>query len=268
MPDTRPLGIFDSGVGGITVTKEIIKVLPNESMVYFGDTGRVPYGTRSNDTIIRYARQDESFLLSKDAKLIVAACGTVSSVASCTKDELPVPFFEVVSSAARAAVAATACKKIGVIGTPATVRSESHKKSIKAIDGSIEVFANACPMFVPLVENKITDPADAVVKEFVRRYLEPIKSNNVDTLILGCTHYPALSKAISEYMGCGVKLINPGFAVAQEIKSYLESHSMLSNNTKADRKYYVSDDAVGFSQMASSLLDDESIIAKQVELNG
>lgn len=267
MADKRPLGIFDSGLGGLTVAKEIIKLMPDESIVYFGDTGRVPYGTRSEETIIKYTRQDEKFLLDKGAKAVIAACGTVSSVAAFTKDELPVPFFEVVTSAAIAAVQSTKNGKIGVLGTPATIRSAAHKQKINAINPDIEVSVSACHMFVPLVENGWTSEYDPLVKEMARRYLLPLMQEGVDTVILGCTHYPVLSKVISAVMGYGVTLINPGLAVAQAVKDYLTENKMLTDSTQSSKNFYVSDRTADFERQAAILLGTKNITAEQVELN-
>lgn len=267
MSDLRPLGIFDSGLGGLTVAREIIKLMPNESIVYFGDTGRVPYGTRSEATIVKYARQDEKFLLDKGAKAVIAACGTVSSVAAFTGDELPVPFFEVVSCAATAAVQNTKNGKIGVLGTPATIRSAAHKEKINNIDSDIQVAVSPCPLFVPLVENGWTSEYDPLVKETARRYLLPLIQANVDTVILGCTHYPVLSKVISAVMGDKVTLINPGLAVAQSVKEYLTEHNMCANNDTPARDYFVSDRTSDFERQASVLLGTDKILAEQVELN-
>ena len=212
MPDNRAIGVFDSGLGGLTVVKEIIKQLPEENIVYFGDTGRVPYGPRSRDTIRKYAIEDERFLLSHNVKLIVAACGTVSSVAADTADILPVPFVEVVSHSVKAAVVATKNRKIGILGTAATVNSGAHKKQILSLLPDATVVQNSASLFVPLVEEGWYGANDPVVLNTVERYLEPLLSAGIDTLILGCTHYPVLSGAISKIAGDGVKLINMGEA--------------------------------------------------------
>ena len=162
MPN-RSIGIFDSGLGGLTVMKEIVKLLPDENIVYFGDTGRVPYGTRSRETIKKYAKEDARFLLSKNVKAIVAACGTVSAVAADTAEMLPVPFFEMITPAVNAAIKATKNNKIGIIGTPATIKSEEHKKRISAIKPDAKIYAVPCPLFVPLVEEGLTSPENLIV---------------------------------------------------------------------------------------------------------
>ncbi|MBR4973040.1 MAG: glutamate racemase [Clostridia bacterium] len=256
--DSRAIGVFDSGLGGLTVVKELCRFLPNEDIVYFGDTGRVPYGTRSRETIRKYALQDENFLINKNVKLIIAACGTVSSVASDTASLLPVPFFEVVSHAARSAVKATKNGKIGVIGTAATVKSGEHERQIKALLPSAEVTAVGCSLFVPLVEEGWYSEDDVVVFETVKRYLKPIKENGCDTLILGCTHYPVLEKVIKKVLGDEVSLINAGTSTSQTVKEYLCENDMLNSKTDVGiHSFYVSDKADSFRAQASILLGEE-----------
>lgn len=258
MADSRAIGVFDSGLGGLTVTKELIKRLPYEDIVYFGDTGRVPYGTRSRETIKKYAAEDERFLLRHNVKLIIAACGTVSSVAADSAERLPVPFFEMVSHAAKAAVKATRNGKIGVIGTAATVASGSHKREILKLKPDAEVTACGCSMFVPLVEEGWYSEDDIVVTETVRRYLQPIIESKSDTLILGCTHYPVLEKAISGILGEGVTLINPGVAVSQAVADYLESNAKEKPGKACGiHSFYVSDKPDSFKNLASILLGEE-----------
>ena len=255
MADNRPIGVFDSGLGGLTVVRELLKALPNEKIVYFGDTGRVPYGGRSSETIIRYAQQDERFLLSNDVKLIIAACGTVSSVAAHTGKDLPVPFLEVVTPAATAAVAATKNRKIGIIGTSATVKSGAYDEKIRAIRRDIEVYSADCPIFVPLVEAGWIKKGDCVTIETVRRYLEPLREKSVDTLILGCTHYPVLTEFISDYMGPQVTLINTGYTAALSAAQFMSEKELLSDREGLpEHKYFVSDRAESFTRVANILL--------------
>lgn len=256
MADKRPIGVFDSGLGGLTVVKEIIKELPNEDIVYFGDTGRVPYGSRSVDTIKKYAKEDEKFLLSHDVKLIIAACGTVSSVAGDVAKDLPVPYFEVVSHASRAAVEATKNGKIAVIGTNATVKSCQHKTEILKLKPDIEVITCACPLFVPLVEEGWCSESDVIVLETVKRYLAPVIEFGADTLILGCTHYPVLAKAISRVLGDGVTLINAGTATAKAVAEYLNKQG-IDNPSGGSAKFYVSDKPDFFKEQAAMLLQKE-----------
>jgi len=266
--DARPIGIFDSGLGGLTVVKEIIKLMPSENIVYFGDTGRVPYGTRSNETIKRYAKEDEEFLLSRSVKMVVAACGTVSSVASDMGKKLPVPYFEVVSPAAKEAVKSTKNKKIGILGTNATIASGEHKRQILELLPDAQVYTAGCTLFVPLVEEGWYKSDDVVVKTTVQRYLEDIKKAGVDTLILGCTHYPILKEVIGEYMGEGVTLINAGVSTAKSVKEYLTENDMLNeSNEEGKREFYVSDKVGSFCKTASLLLGVEVDEEKATQVN-
>ena len=270
LADARAIGIFDSGLGGLTVAKEIIKLLPNENIVYFGDTGRVPYGTRSRETIVKYARQDEKFLLNKDVKLIVAACGTVSSVASDNAKELPVPFIEVVSHSVKSAVKTTKNKKIGILATSATIASGSHKTQIKKLLPDCEVVESSGTLLVPLVEEGWTDACDNVVYETVRRYLEPMIKAGVDTVILGCTHFPVLTQVISKVMGQGVTLINMGTATALAVKECLKlSDALNDSNNKGNHSYFVSDKTASFEKTASVLLNEniDGNTVEQVDIN-
>lgn len=255
--NNKSIGVFDSGLGGLTAVKQIMSELPNENIIYFGDTGRVPYGTRSRDTILKYTRSDIRFLQTFDVKLIVIACGTASSAAlPMIKDEFDVPIIGVIDAAVYAAVRETKNKKIGVIGTAGTIKSGEYEKQIKEYDSDMQVFSKACPMFVPLVENGYLDTA--VTKLLVEEYLESIRSEGVDTLILGCTHYPLLEKVIREYMGDDVTLINPGAEAAKYLKKKLDDET--AHSEKADKcqyRYYVSDDIVGFEKLASTFLERE-----------
>lgn len=258
------IGVFDSGLGGLTCVRELRRVLPNESIIYFGDTGRVPYGNRSAETIHKYALEDVRFLLGKRVKMVVAACGTVSSVAGDAGDGLSVPFTGVVVPAAKAAVAATRNGRIGVIGTAATVASGSYVKEIARQSPGAQVFAQACSLFVPLVENGFIDASDILVKETVRRYLEPLKNQDIDTLILGCTHYPILRDAVAYYMGERVTLIDSGAAAANYVRELLEKQDMLAyDSNEAKYRYYVTDAPQGFTSVASLLLGED--ISDKVE---
>ena len=267
MADNRPIGVFDSGLGGLTVLKELENILPNESFVYFGDTGRVPYGSRSNETIISYARQDENFLLSKGVKYIVAACGTVSAVAADTANDLPVNFMGVVDNSVKSAVSATKNNKIGVIGTSATINNGAHKKQILRLLPEAEVVTADCPLFVPLVEEGfIAD--DVVVLEVARRYLKPMVDAGVDTLILGCTHYPLLLDAIRKVMGEKVNLINMGNSTALAVKEELTKLNMLSEpDNIPKREIYVSDITSGFAKVSKILLGENIENVNLVDIN-
>lgn len=247
------IGAFDSGLGGLTVVSQIHNYLPNESIVYFGDTGRVPYGSRSNETIIRYAKQDINFLKSNNVKLIVAACGTVSSVASSAADGLDVPYVEVVTPASKMAAECTKNGKIGVIGTAATIASNSYKNKILGINDAFEVYQYSCPLFVPFVESGFVSPDDELVIGIVKRYVEPLIKDGVDTLILGCTHYPILAPAIQKVLGDGVKLINTGEAAAIEIKRILTENDMLADKA-GESHFFVSDTTQTFIKTSEVLL--------------
>lgn len=258
MADNRPIGVFDSGLGGLTAVRELKKIMPGEKIIYFGDTGRVPYGSRSAETIINYAKQDERFLLSHDVKLIIAACGTVSAVASGTREDLGVPFIEVVTPAVNAAAVSTKSKKIGVIGTSATVKSGAYARRLNELDPEIEVYSTDCPLFVPLVESGWIEKGDPVTVETVRRYLEPIKEREVDTLIMGCTHYPVLEGFIADFMGRDVKLINTGYTAAMAAGAFLDEHDMRSVNTEpTESEFFVSDRMESFSKIAGILLGQD-----------
>lgn len=253
--DNRPIGIFDSGLGGLTTVKEILSILPGENIVYFGDTGRVPYGTRSSETIRKYANQDMAFLQSKNVKMIVAACGTVSSVAGHIGDALAIPFTGVLKPTALAASLATKNNRIGVIGTTATIKSGSYQKAIHNINPAIEVFSRDCPLFVPLVENGFTSPNSDIVQSIVSHYLQPLIDADIDTLILGCTHYPILYHAIEKVMGRGVFLVDSGKETAVHAAELLEEHGLLCDKTQHGAcTFYVSDSTAGFTESATIFL--------------
>ncbi len=252
--DDRAIGVFDSGLGGLTVVRRLTEMMPSENIVYFGDTGRVPYGTRSADTIRRYAKEDAAFLLGKDVKYIIAACGTVSSVAGDALCALPVPATGVVEATARAAARATRNGKIGVIGTSATVRSGAFETALARILPSVKVTAIACPMFVPLVENGWIDPQDEVAIATVKRYMRPIREAGVDTLILGCTHFPLLAPIIAAELGEGVTLIDSGRETAICCAETLREQGLTAENGKGECRFYVSDRADGFARVAEIFL--------------
>ena len=270
MADNRAIGVFDSGLGGLTVVNELMRQMPNEAIIYFGDTGRVPYGTRSRETIRKYALEDEAFLLKNDVKLIIAACGTVSSVASDTAEQLPVPFFEVVSHAAYSAANETRNGKIGVLGTAATVKSGKHEQYIKEVLPKAEVVGSASSIFVSLVEEGWITDDDPVVLETARRYLKPIVESKADTVILGCTHFPILKGAIKRVVGDNVTLIDAGTSTALAVKKYLAENGLSAENgNRPSHKFFVSDKQSSFCNAATRLLGkkikDEDI--KQVDLS-
>lgn len=253
--DNRPIGVFDSGLGGLTAVKELETVLPGESLVYFGDTGRVPYGSRSREVVRRYARQDMSFLLAHNVKAVLAACGTVSATAADIGARLPVPYFDVVGPTVRAAVRASRSRRIGVLGTSATIHSGSYIQAIQQIDPTVKVFPQACPLFVPLTENGFISPDDELVKIVVERYLAPVREAGVDTLILGCTHYPLLAEAISRAMGPGVELINSGKEAAQALAAALgDMDGLCAPGQDRSAEFYVTDAPENFSTVAELFL--------------
>lgn len=252
-----PIGVFDSGVGGLTVAREIMRQIPNERIVYFGDTARVPYGSKSQNTIIRYSRQIIRFLRTKDVKAIVVACNTASAFALETiQPELDIPIIGVVKPGAKVAALKTENGKIGVIGTEGTIRSEIYTKTIHSENPGTEVMGKACPLFVPLVEEGWTK--DAVTVTVAERYLKSFKESDIDTLILGCTHYPLLRSVVGKIMGERVHLVNPAYETAVELRRLLEEQGIANDGDHKDGeekyRFYVSDAAEKFMQFANSIL--------------
>ncbi len=256
MSSQNAIGVFDSGLGGLSAVKEFLHILPNEKIIYFGDTGRVPYGTRSRDAIQKYSFQDANFLLSNNVKMIVAACGTVSSVAGkFLEQKLPVPYTGVVNPTSFVAAKKTKNGKIGVIGTSATINSHSYKLRLQKLNSEFQVFEQACPLFVPLVENGFIDRNDPITQLTVERYLSELKQNGVDTLILGCTHFPLLKEAIFDYMGSGVELVDSGLETAVYAAKVLDEQDLLnSEKSVAKPEFFVSDTPQGFEKIAGLFL--------------
>ena len=252
--DQRAIGVFDSGLGGLSAVRHLQNLLPGENIVYFGDTGRVPYGTRSRDTIRRYTKEDCALLLEHDVKFIIAACGTVSSVAADMLESLPVPAIGVVTPTAAAAAAATKNKRVGILGTAATIRSTSFEKALLAIDPSIKVTATPCPLFVSLVESGWIAQDDDVAVPMVRRYLAAVKAAGVDTLILGCTHFPLLAPIIHAELGDDVTLIDSGRETALECAKILKEQGALADRNQGESLYFVSDQPEDFSRVAEIFL--------------
>ncbi len=254
----KAIGVFDSGLGGLTAVREILEIMPHEDIVYFGDTGRVPYGSKSRDAINRYARQDARFLKKMGVKMIVAACGTVSSVAPDLSEELGLPYTGVVNPTCFSAINATRNGRIGVIGTAATIASHSYKKRITEKRPEFEVFEEHCQLFVSFVENGLVDPDDELVQLMVRRYMAPLKENDIDTLILGCTHFPLLADAIQREMGDGVTLIDSGKETAIYTKKILEEQGLLRDTEERGKaQYYVSDTPADFEKFAGLFLKNK-----------
>lgn len=252
----RPIGVFDSGLGGLTAAGRLAKLLPGEDILYLGDTGRVPYGGRSRETIIKYARQDMDFLLKMDIKAIVVACGTVSTTAlDIISNDYSVPIYGVVEPTVALAAKVTKNKKIGIIGTEASVRSEAYDRRLKSLMPEAELLSRACPLFVPLVENGRVNPGDVVIETVTEEYLSPMKAAGVDTLILGCTHYPLLEPVISAYMGSDTALISAGSAAAEFVAAELTRLDLLSESDEPGTySYYVSDSTDNFTNLASMFL--------------
>ncbi|MDD4982181.1 MAG: glutamate racemase [Candidatus Omnitrophota bacterium] len=249
----RPIGVFDSGVGGLTVVKELVRQLPGEDIVYFGDTARVPYGIKSKETVIRFSIENILFLLRYNVKLICVACNTVSSFAlPKIKNHFRVPIVGVISPGAREAVYATKNKRVGVIGTKGTIRSQAYEQEIKRLDPKVKVTAIACPLFVPFVEEGWLN--QDVVSTVARRYLKPLKDSKVDTLILGCTHYPLLKSVIRDVMGGKVTLIDSAKQVAVEVNKILSDEGLLSNKARGRADFFVSDNPEWFKDLAGRFL--------------
>ncbi len=261
--DNRYIGVFDSGLGGLTTVKELKKVLPDENIIYFGDTGRVPYGTRSEETIVKYAIDDINFLLSYDIKMIIIACGTASTVAlPIVKNMYDIPMVGVVEPSANKAVSVTKNNNIGVIGTSGTINSGKFVQKIKDKNKDINVYTNACPLFVPIVENGYADTE--VARLVAQDYLLPLIEKDIDTLILGCTHYPILKNTVKSIVGDGVELIDSGAETAKYVSEFLSDNDMLAD-TKLDKQYmyFVSDSVSSFSKIAGVFLEED--IDGQVE---
>lgn len=265
---SAPIGVFDSGVGGLTVAREIMRHLPNENIVYFGDTARVPYGSKSKDNIIRFSRQIIRFLETKEVKAIVIACNTASALAlEVVREEVEIPIIGVVEPGARAALEATKTKKIGVIGTEATIRSAMYEKIIQGIDPEVTVMGKACPLFVPLVEEGFAK--HTVTEEIIDFYLASFLKTDIDTLILGCTHYPLLRSKIRAYVGDRITLVNPAYETAMDLSNLLQVHDMENTDTNQEHgmySFYVSDAADKFKQFANSILPFDIETTKQINI--
>lgn len=266
--DNRPIGVFDSGLGGLTVFKEIADQLPGESLIYFGDSGRAPYGTKSRDTVIKYTLQNIRFLLSHDIKMIVIACNTMSAHSyEIVKESHNLPIIEVIGSGARTAVAETKNKKLGIIGTTATVNSGAYQKAINKLDNSIEIYQRACPLFVPLVEEGQEWWENNITLQIAEEYLNPIKETGVDTLVLGCTHYPLLKNTIAKVMGNGVKLVSSAQEVARVVKkAIIDNNIQRDSEYKPIYRYYTSDSVEKFEPLCSTILGVKINSAERVDI--
>ncbi len=265
------IGVFDSGVGGLTVAREIMRNLPNEHIVYFGDTARVPYGSKSKETVVRYSRQIIRFLQTQNIKAIVVACNTASALAlDEVEQDLDIPIIGVLKPGARVAVSSTRNKKIGVIATESTINSHLYAHFIHEQDPQITVYEKACPLFVPLVEEGwLKDP---VTREVAQRYLKELVNAGIDSLILGCTHYPLLRSLIQEVVGDGIRLVNPAYETAKELEALLKKEHLERPEdpeeapVKEPYRFYVSDMAEKFGRFANSILPYDVETIQQINI--
>lgn len=264
----KAIGIFDSGIGGLTVLKEIMAALPDEHTIYLGDTARVPYGIRSAETVTRYSFENTRFLLNQEIKILVVACNTATAVSlDAVKKEFPLPIIGVLEPGARAAAAATSTDRIGVIGTEATIRSGAYEKAIKRLRPAAEVTSLPCPLFVSLVEEGWTE--NDVAELVAERYLAPLRDSGIDTLVLGCTHYPLLKKVITRSVGAGITLIDSATETAKETAAVLSKLNWRRPDPgEAVRKYFVTDSPARFERIGALFLGNTSLAAEQVKVGG
>jgi glutamate racemase len=253
--DNRPIGIFDSGVGGLTVASQVIKQLENEEIVYFGDTARVPYGNKSKEIITKFSCQDVRFLLSKNVKAVIIACNTAS--ANSLDDlinKFDVPVFGVVVPGAKEAVRVTKNQKVGIIATIGTVRSDAYKKAINIVNANVQVYSKACPLFVPLAEEGWAN--EEITRLTAEKYLKELIEKGVDTVVMGCTHYPLLRQCLQSVVGNEVRLVDPAYETAMAIKEYLVKNNMLRvAETKPQHSFFVSDTTDMFEKICSKALE-------------
>lgn len=266
---SAPIGVFDSGVGGLTVVREIMRQVPMEKIVYFGDTARLPYGSKSKETVTRYSRQIIRFLRTQNVKAIVAACNTASAMAlDEIEKETDIPMIGVVKPGARVAALTTKNGRVGVIGTEATIGSDLYAKYIQQVNSEVRVIGKACPLFVPLVEEGLL--RDPVTDEIATRYLSELIDIDIDTLILGCTHYPLIRSTVGRIMGDKVTLVDPAYETARELKELLEREGILGD-TKPELgsnqyRFFVSDAADQFKRFANSILKYGILSAKSIQI--
>lgn len=254
MSNNSPIGVFDSGVGGLTVAREIMRQMPEESIVYFGDTARVPYGSKSQNTVIKYSRQIVKFLHTKQVKAIVVACNTATAFAlEVLQQESDIPIIGVIKAGAKVASESTKNGRIGVIGTEGTIRSDIYTKYLSSIHPDVQVFSKSCPLFVPLVEEGLL--YDPVTIEIADRYFSELRGYAVDTLILGCTHYPLIRHTLQKVIGGNVTLVNPAYETAKSLKAILASKDLLCEaGNIPDHQFFVSDGAERFKSFANTIL--------------
>ncbi|UCG99891.1 MAG: glutamate racemase [Deltaproteobacteria bacterium] len=250
----NPIGVFDSGIGGLTVVRALMERMPFENIIYFGDTARVPYGLKSVETISRYATQITEFLLRQNVKLLIVACNTMSSVAyQAIEDLSPVPVLDVVDAGARSAVNETHNKYVGVIGTPVTINSNAYARAINKYDPEIRIFSQPCPLFVPLVEEGWFD--HQVTRLTAQEYLKPIMAQNIDTLVLGCTHYPLLKSLLQEVLGDQIMLVDSAQAITQQTGELLDKDNLRNGQGKPPGyRFYVTDVPIRFQGIGERFL--------------
>ena len=266
---SAPIGVFDSGVGGLTVAREIMRQMPNEKIIYFGDTARVPYGSKSKETVTRFSRQIVRFLQSFQVKTIVVACNTASAYAlDELEQETDIPVLGVVKPGAKTAAEVTKNGRIGVIATEATIGSQMYTKYIKELNKQVTIYGKACPLFVPLVEEGLWQ--DPVTDEIAKRYLTELIDIDIDTLILGCTHYPLIRSTLGRIMGEKVTLVNPAYETAMELKALLEEKNLLNDTPpklgENQYQFYVSDGAEKFKTFANSIIKYGILSAKTINI--
>ena len=268
MSDTRPIGVFDSGIGGLTVAKELIKSLPGEDIIYLGDTARVPYGSKSERTVIAYSQSNAEFLISKGIKLLVVACNTASSVSiPSLRSKYDIPVIGVIEPGAKKAVSVTKTGKVGVIGTPSTINSSAYTKAIHNLNPEAEVFTKACPLFVPLADEGRTD--GEIVERIAEDYLSEIKKSGIDVLVLGCTHYPLLKNTLQKVMGENITLVDSAEETASQIRSVLANLNLLNgNNSKSEREFYLTDVSDTFISVAGRFLGEKIDKIEMVDITG
>ncbi len=266
--DNRAIGVFDSGLGGLTVLREIMNKLPNENLIYFGDSGRAPYGTKSRETVTRFAFQDVRFLMKQDIKMLVIACNTASAFAyEAVSGELGIPVIEVIRPGSAAAVKGTKSGKIGVIGTPATIGSGVYENAINGLCPEAIVISKACPLFVPLVEEGKEWWDSDITLQIADRYIAPMKAGGIDTLVLGCTHYPVLSDIISRVAGADVAIISSASEVADEVIKVLVNAGIGNDGCKTPfKKYYTSDSVRKFTELGGLILQRPVLSVEKVDI--
>lgn len=265
---TAPIGVFDSGIGGLTVAKELIKTLPEENIIYLGDTARVPYGSKSGRTVIAYSHSNSEFLISKGVKLLVVACNTASSVSiPSLRAEFDIPVIGVIEPGAKKAVEVTKRRKIGVIGTPSTINSSAYTKAIENLNPEIEVITKACPLFVPLADEGWVE--GEIIEKIAEEYLYPIKQTGIDVLVLGCTHYPLLKNTIQKIVGSEITLVDSAEETASQIKDILSGEKLLNDaNANSRREFYLTDVSDTFISVAGRFLGEKIEKIEMVDIVG